>query len=86
MICEPCAQAGSLNTELVRLNSSGKPGKNVKKQVKNFHGDCRGGTWCDCQHFVGHALNDLAIAKLHNKSKPDLEQSPVAVDDVASSG
>lgn len=27
---------------------------------ENHHGDCRGGTWCDCQHRPGTALQTWA--------------------------
>lgn len=85
MICSPCRRAGQLNTEANELLALGSPANNVIYLTRKTHKDCRGGTWCDCQHVVGHALNELAIAQLNNEPKPDLEESPIMVDDVSAS-
>ena len=42
MICTPCKSAGA---ELQR----GTP----DRKITLLHGHCPGGTWCDCQHYVG---------------------------------
>lgn len=42
MICEPCRNAGDISMETLG-------GTELKKL---FHSECKGGTWCDCQHRV----------------------------------
>jgi len=58
MICNPCKKAGEINTEFNRVTETGTGlGKNIRDLAVNTHKDCPGLNWCDCQHYVGQALN-----------------------------
>lgn len=46
MICEPCATGGDLTHDPAPLFES------VRRMAAWLHGQCRGGTWCACQHQV----------------------------------
>ncbi len=44
MICEACATAGDLTTD------PGPYPEAAHNLATAMHGDCRGSTWCCCQH------------------------------------
>jgi hypothetical protein len=46
MICQPCATAGDLCAD------PGPFPEAARNLAEGMHGDCRGGTWCCCQHNV----------------------------------
>jgi hypothetical protein len=43
-ICDPCKEAGNVKEEHSLLRKMAK---------ENLHMQCKGGTWCFCQHRVG---------------------------------
>jgi hypothetical protein len=52
MICRQCATAADLNATLPAVPPQGPRAayRNIQRRVKNGHGRCKGGTFCDCQH------------------------------------
>ena len=46
MICGPCRMAGAYNA----VNA-------VKDRAVELHAQCKGGTWCCCQHKLGDYRN-----------------------------
>ena len=53
MVCSDCKEAGETITRMV----SNPPGDNhadrvLYRMALRLHGQCRGGTWCDCAHVV----------------------------------
>lgn len=62
-ICKPCGEAGDL---LQKLRTWPKPKTiteaveaimtdSIGDRVKMLHAQCRGGSWCDCQHKIREA-------------------------------
>lgn len=49
MICSSCAKGGDITAKIKRGETDPVLGKAAAQQQ---HGECRGGTWCDCQHVV----------------------------------
>lgn len=45
MICDPCREAGYLN------------GAGYLISAAKVHEECKGGTWCCCQHKLGDYKN-----------------------------
>lgn len=43
-ICNPCKEAGTIIESNILLKKMAK---------ENRHSQCKGDTWCDCQHRVG---------------------------------
>jgi hypothetical protein len=60
MICKSCRYAGTQTT----LNNSENYPLDLTKLINAAHEQCPGGTWCDCQHYTGQALNTILIAAL----------------------
>lgn len=52
MICLPCREAGSLLKFRTGATARDPLGAGVylEQQAILLHKECRGGTWCDCQH------------------------------------
>ncbi len=49
MICEPCAKGGDISRK-IRLRLTAATLGRVAAVAQ--HQQCKGGTWCDCQHVV----------------------------------
>jgi hypothetical protein len=62
MICEPCREAGALN--LARKDYPGSTSTWMEQQVILLHAECKGGTWCDCQHKT-EGVNWLEVNRAH---------------------
>jgi len=48
MICIPCTRGGILTT--TARNAAEEAQAVLIKNAAELHAQCRGGTWCDCQH------------------------------------
>lgn len=59
MICEPCRAAGALNAESVNRLPGSETERILRAAATREHSECKGGTWCDCQHFSGPGLINL---------------------------
>jgi ribosomal protein RSM22 (predicted rRNA methylase) len=58
VICEFCRGAGRLNQNLLIVESDDREVyKSARRAAKGMHYQCKGGTWCDCQHHVGRATH-----------------------------
>lgn len=60
MICKPCGEAGDLSASMVdhphykdHVDLVGI----ALVRVVELHDQCRGGTWCDCQHKIPDELS-----------------------------
>ena len=56
MICPPCRSAGMYNA----LKSGEEPSWAIgisKDHAAELHEQCKGGTWCCCQHKLGDYKN-----------------------------
>jgi hypothetical protein len=49
MICPSCAKGGDITAKIKRGETDPVLGRVAAEE---HHGECRGGTWCDCQHVV----------------------------------
>jgi hypothetical protein len=55
VICQSCRTAGTFNR--VALDETLDQARDgFFNYARKFHLDCRGGTWCDCQHKLGEAI------------------------------
>ena len=56
MICQTCRAAAALltETEVICQYLDGRPQEMLTGQAAAaaMHDGCRGGTWCDCQHYT----------------------------------
>ena len=56
MICKPCREAASFlgEEEVIYQYLDGRPQEMLTgaEVAARMHAQCRGGTWCDCQHVV----------------------------------
>jgi hypothetical protein len=52
MICPPCKSAGDLVPVLGKITDQPTMVTLTRDKIKEYHGQCRGGTWCDCQHQI----------------------------------
>lgn len=55
MICRHCARGGDLRQQLPPVRPGGditasNRYNGLVRRINNAHRDCRGGSWCDCQH------------------------------------
>jgi hypothetical protein len=50
VICPPCAAAGDLTADPGPFPDA------AHNLATSMHGDCRGGTWCCCQHEVASVV------------------------------
>lgn len=58
MICKTCRVGGQHTTQASRGNFSGTLRRELLQAATVWHGRCKGGTFCDCQHFTdGSAIN-----------------------------
>lgn len=60
MICAPCRKGGEIN-RLSNLATKGFAWAELLEASQQEHEKCRGGTQCDCQHFVGDAINKQLV-------------------------
>ena len=63
MICLLCREAGNHNATANRLVFlKNRPTADAEYfRARQWHIECKGETWCDCQHVVGMILNELRI-------------------------
>lgn len=54
MICDPCLEGGERNNRATDAVHESRD--RLLNQAAMFHGRCKGGTWCDCQHVVGRTV------------------------------
>lgn len=57
MICDRCRDGGWLNRQ---ANAAGKS-VGIRLLAQKEHRHCKGGTQCDCQHYVGEAINKQLV-------------------------
>lgn len=62
MICKPCKLGGGYNHAAL-LAISGAARKAGFQMAAAHHESCKGGTWCDCQHVLGHVISSGKEAK-----------------------
>jgi hypothetical protein len=55
LICEPCRDGGELNASASKVEDYSA--RLSRELAEEAHAECRGGTWCDCQHKTGGAIN-----------------------------
>lgn len=56
MICLPCRVAGRLNADANRVYDD-ESKRYLTLRALESHGQCAGGTRCDCEHAVGDFTN-----------------------------
>lgn len=52
LICPSCKSAGDLLPVLAQIADNPTMILLTKDKIKNYHAECRGNTWCDCQHQI----------------------------------
>lgn len=57
MICKQCRMGGDLSAELRATTANGFVSNPYPQAINDRHGQCKGRSWCDCQHAgTPHAL------------------------------
>jgi hypothetical protein len=80
-ICDPCKQAGELNqlANQQREGQRGFSGDILTGFAKKKHEECPGYKQCDCQHFIGQALNLTMLRGVTDVQLPSSEEPPEVI-------
>jgi hypothetical protein len=62
MVCLSCLEAGAIMRFIHQGDGSNPLGltTNLEQQALMLHSECKGGTWCDCQHEL-FGINELLV-------------------------
>jgi hypothetical protein len=53
MVCASCATAGKLTAVIKHdINNHTQSERVLHRTALRLHGECPGGTWCDCAHVL----------------------------------
>ncbi len=75
MICPQCRKAGKYNAGVEALTALIKGDLDWVEfgyaKAREWHGKCRGGTWCDCQHVIGPVINTAKTRRREEENEHD---------------
>jgi hypothetical protein len=60
MIDPPCREAGEMTTMFL-AGDFGLGVEEAKQVIAAKHQECKGGTWCDCQHKIEKVIDEGCI-------------------------